>query len=309
MRRRERWRPALFSTIQSALPGYFVRVRIASRRQQPALLVPNVALGSDQGGPYVLVVNQDNVVEQRKVDAGQVIGDLRVIESGLGKDDRVIVGPGEICVWHSGRPVSFEMPEKFDKLCMIVPIARFESVLYNAETYEGLRLPRGSNLATLLGSYLSTLTDSVMTRNDNTPFDAIDVTLELLGAAFRAQRRSSTIAPRDQLFARISNDIEARLNDVNLSPTRIADANGISIRYLYTLFNEQGETVSGWVRRRRLLRCRAELDGADTEASITEIAYRWGFNDSAHFSRLFKASFGMSPTQYRSSRCLGASDK
>ncbi len=148
---------------------------------------------------------------------------------------------------------------------MIVPIARFESVLYNAETYEGLRLPGGSNLATLLGSYLSTLTDSVMTRNDNTPFDAIDVTLELLGAAFRAQRRSSTIAPRDQLFARISDDIEARLNDLNLSPTRIAEANGISIRYLYTLFSEQGETVSGWVRRRRLLRCRAELDGAVIE--------------------------------------------
>ena len=224
-------------------------------------------------------------------------------------DDRVIVGPGEISVWHSGRPVSFEMPEKFDKLCMIVPIARFESVLYNAETYEGLRLPAGSNLATLLGSYLSTLTDSVMTRNDNTPFDAVDVTLELLGAAFRAQRRSSTIAPRDQLFARISDYIEARLKDVNLSPTKIAEDNGISIRYLYTLFSEQGMTVSGWVRRRRLLRCRAELDGADTGASITEIAYRWGLNDSAHFSRLFKASFGMSPTQYRSSRRLGASDE
>jgi len=224
-------------------------------------------------------------------------------------DDRVIVGPGEICVWHSARPVSFVMPEKFDKLCMIVPIARFESVLYNAETYEGLRLPGGSNLATLLGSYLSTLTDSVMTRNGNTPFDAIDVTLELLGAAFRAQRRSSTIASRDQLFARISDNIEARLNDVDLSPKKIAEANGISIRYLYKLFSEQGGTVSGWVRRRRLLRCRAELDGADTEASITEIAYRWGFNDSAHFSRLFKAYFGMSPTQYRFSRRLGASDK
>ena len=224
-------------------------------------------------------------------------------------DDRVIVGPGEISVWHSGRPVSFEMPEEFDKLCVIIPIARFESVLYNAETYEGLHLPGGSNLATLLGSYLSTLTDSVMTRNDNKHFDTIDVTLELLGAAFRAQRRSSTIAPRDQLFARISNDIEARLNDVNLSPNKIAEANGVSIRYLYALFSEQGKTVSGWVRRRRLLRCRAELDGADTEASITEIAYRWGFNDSAHFSRLFKASFGMSPTQYRSSRRLGVSDK
>jgi multidrug efflux pump subunit AcrA (membrane-fusion protein) len=69
-----------------------VRVRIASRQQQPSLLVPNVALGSDQGGFYVLVVNQENVVEQRKVEAGQVVGDLRVIESGLGKEDRVVVG-------------------------------------------------------------------------------------------------------------------------------------------------------------------------------------------------------------------------
>jgi AraC-like DNA-binding protein len=81
------------------------------------------------------------------------------------------------------------------------------------------------------------------------------VTLELLGTAFRAQRRSSTIALRDQPFARISGEIEGRLNDVNLSPNKIAEANGISIRYLHTLFSEQGETVSGWVRRRRLLRC------------------------------------------------------
>jgi len=70
------------------------------------------------------------------------------------------------------------MPEKFDKLCMIVPVAQFESVLYNAETHEGLRFPADSSLATLLGSYLSTLTNSVMTRNGNTPFDAIDVTLQ-----------------------------------------------------------------------------------------------------------------------------------
>ena len=56
------------------------------------MLVPNVALGSDQGGAYVLLVNHENVVEQRKVEAGQVVGDLRVIETGLGKDDRVIVG-------------------------------------------------------------------------------------------------------------------------------------------------------------------------------------------------------------------------
>jgi RND family efflux transporter MFP subunit len=73
------------------LPGYFVRVRIPSRPES-ALLVSDVAIGSDQGGRYVLVVDKDNVVEQRKVDPGQLIGELRVIEKGLNKDDHVVVG-------------------------------------------------------------------------------------------------------------------------------------------------------------------------------------------------------------------------
>lgn len=84
-------RAVLENADRALLPGYFVRVRIPSR-PQPALLVPDVALGSDQGGRYVLVVNNDSVVEQRKVEPGQLVGDLRVIEKGLTKDDRVVVG-------------------------------------------------------------------------------------------------------------------------------------------------------------------------------------------------------------------------
>ncbi len=73
------------------LPGYYVRVRVPFDQQQNALLVPDVALGSDQSGRYVLVVNGENVVEQRKVRTGPVEGDLRVIESGLKADDRVVI--------------------------------------------------------------------------------------------------------------------------------------------------------------------------------------------------------------------------
>jgi RND family efflux transporter MFP subunit len=72
------------------LPGYYVRVRVPVEQEQAALLVPDVALGSDQAGRYVLVVNGDNVVEQRKVRTGPLEGELRVIESGLKPDDRVI---------------------------------------------------------------------------------------------------------------------------------------------------------------------------------------------------------------------------
>lgn len=72
------------------LPGYFVRVRVPLD-EKPALLVPDVAVGSDQGGRYVLVVNADNVVEQRKVRPGFQVGELRVIEDGLKAEDRVVV--------------------------------------------------------------------------------------------------------------------------------------------------------------------------------------------------------------------------
>ena len=84
-------RATLSNADRALLPGYFVRVRIPSK-PSPALLVPDIALGSDQAGRYVLVVNKDNVVEQRKIEARQLVGDLRVIDSGLTKDDRVVVG-------------------------------------------------------------------------------------------------------------------------------------------------------------------------------------------------------------------------
>lgn len=73
------------------LPGFFVRVRVPYDQQENALLVPNASLGSDQAGRYLLVVNGDNVVEQRKVQTGPTEGDLRVIESGLKPDDRVVI--------------------------------------------------------------------------------------------------------------------------------------------------------------------------------------------------------------------------
>jgi RND family efflux transporter MFP subunit len=84
-------RGVLDNSDRQLLPGYFVRVRVPEGDPGEALLVPDVALGSDQGGRYVLVVNKDNVVEQRKVEIGPSVNDLRVIEKGLNADDRVIV--------------------------------------------------------------------------------------------------------------------------------------------------------------------------------------------------------------------------
>jgi RND family efflux transporter MFP subunit len=83
-------RGVLPNSDRALLPGFFVRVRVPLDQVQNALFVPDVALGSDQAGRYLLVVNGENIVEQRKVRVGPLEGGLRVIEEGLKADDRVI---------------------------------------------------------------------------------------------------------------------------------------------------------------------------------------------------------------------------
>jgi multidrug efflux pump subunit AcrA (membrane-fusion protein) len=75
------------------LPGVFVKIRLPMGKVvQSALLVPDRALQEDQGGRYLLVLSPDNVVQQRYVQLGELIGDLRVITGGLKPDDRVVTG-------------------------------------------------------------------------------------------------------------------------------------------------------------------------------------------------------------------------
>jgi RND family efflux transporter MFP subunit len=83
---------AIFSNSSHALyPGYFVHIRIPIAVKKGALLVPDSALGNDQGGRTLLVVTGNDVAEMRSVRVGGSVGASQVIESGLKADDRVIV--------------------------------------------------------------------------------------------------------------------------------------------------------------------------------------------------------------------------
>jgi RND family efflux transporter MFP subunit len=84
-------RAELPNTDRALLPGYFVRVRVPRAEQPDTLLVPDRVIGSDQSGRYVFVANKDDVIEQRKVELGQQVGQLRVIEKGIEPDDRVVM--------------------------------------------------------------------------------------------------------------------------------------------------------------------------------------------------------------------------
>lgn len=101
-------------------------------------------------------------------------------------------------------------------------------------------------------------------------------------------------------YLTIRNFIEDNLHDPDLSPRGIAGRHGISRRYLSKLFEGRQMTVARLIQERRLVHSRFDLTNpANQGRTITQIAYRWGFNSTAHFSRAFKARFGITPRQAR----------
>lgn len=99
---------------------------------------------------------------------------------------------------------------------------------------------------------------------------------------------------------RIRAFIDAHLADPDLGPAQIAAGCGISIRRLHRSFVDTEWSVCSWIREQRLAKCRQDLlDGGKDDLSITQIAFRWGFNDAAHFSRAFRKAFYSSPRDVR----------
>ncbi|GHC23309.1 FeaR family transcriptional regulator [Kushneria pakistanensis] len=133
--------------------------------------------------------------------------------------------------------------------------------------------------------------------------------LESLVALLPAIHQHQTMSPAfmeqadGTLFICVQQFIDQHLQEDGISPERLASAFHMSVRQLYRLFEQHGETVCRYVQRRRLARCAEELASPIlSRRSITQIAYKWGFTDSAHFSRSFKREFSSSPREYRRTR-------
>ena len=90
------------------------------------------------------------------------------------------------------------------------------------------------------------------------------------------------------------------LGNADLSPQQAADHLGISVRTLHSRFRQTGRSFGRWLLESRLEGCSAALRDANQKPlNISEIAYRWGFNDLSHFNRSFRAHFAMTPREWR----------
>jgi AraC-like DNA-binding protein len=106
--------------------------------------------------------------------------------------------------------------------------------------------------------------------------------------------------PQRVLIVRMRAFIEDQLADSDLTPSAIARAHHVSLRYLYKLFEGEQKSVAGLIKERRLERCRRDLlDPSLRHLPVSAIAARWGMPNAAHFSHAFRAAYGMAPVEYR----------
>lgn len=156
-------------------------------------------------------------------------------------------------------------------------------------------------LGGLARSTLMTIARSVDRFEDD---DADHARGMLIGIAKRMVERDRLPRPASSTNLlpdhRVRAFIDAHLADPDLGPAQIAAGCGISIRRLHRSFVDTDWSVCGWIRDQRLAKCRNDLlDRGKDDLSITQVAFRWGFNDAAHFSRAFRNAYQKSPRDVR----------
>ncbi|MFF0729773.1 helix-turn-helix domain-containing protein [Streptomyces sp. NPDC004134] len=157
------------------------------------------------------------------------------------------------------------------------------------------------------GTFVRWLADLNTRADEFTPVDTptlTSITLNLLASVIAGhQGAEETLSPearRRALRVRITAFIEQHLADQDMTPQTVADAHHISLRHLQHLLAEDDTSPAAWIRQRRLAHCRLDLTNPRLNARpIQAIAERWGFTNPTHFSRLFRATYGIPPRDYR----------
>jgi AraC-like DNA-binding protein len=212
---------------------------------------------------------------------------------------------GDLISYETSHPVIFRADQPFESLVVRVPrqlLGREATQISNLTAVriagnEGLPRAAVAFFRGLVGG----LADGTITPADAP--NAVECVLDLVRGMYASQtsqREPTRLRSRAEILLNIQSFIEANLGDPGLDPEQIARGSFISTRYLHKLFEAEGTSVCRWIRTLRLERCRRDLlDPALADETVIAIATRWGLPGPQHFSRLFRAAYGCSPSELR----------
>jgi AraC-like DNA-binding protein len=224
----------------------------------------------------------------------------RTVVSQDGRE--AVLTPGDYAVWDTMRPYTLNRSGISEMLVVVFPREMIRLAPQQLSGLTARRVNRQQGVAASVSPFLVELGKRVHLLNRSGGLYLADAVLDMLASSFAEQL--STGEPVEAggrgLYVRVRAHIEQQLADPSLTASAVAAAHHISVRYLQKLFENEGETVAGWIRARRIAHCRRDLaDPQFAQLPVSSIAARWGLTNAAHFSRLFKNVYGLSPTEYR----------
>ena len=223
--------------------------------------------------------------------------------SQCGQDAQLSMGDFVLC--DSFTPHSFTVNDESQVIMLRVDAATLKKHLPTPERYCGMHLSNEVGLTGTMSALVEKLHGQLeagftSTYDERFARHLLDMLSMSYAIGFGQQTDVSAVLRGRQ--AEVIRYVEDHLRDPQLSPASVALGLPISPRYLRTVFASTGEKVSNYIIRRRLEECAKQIcNPAWAGHTLTEIAFGWGFNSAAHFTRSFHEHFGMTPREYRRS--------
>jgi AraC-like DNA-binding protein len=213
----------------------------------------------------------------------------------------VLLSPGSWSIYDTTRPYTVSTMGNVELLTLLIPRARIATQRLNLNDLLVRRFPGDVGLGKLAYQFMITTFAELSNVDPEFEWEIVGAISQLIRMAMlEAAGVQTVLSVRERWRERIKAYIDEHLPDASLSLDQIAAAMNCSKRYVHKIFESEGTSTSEYIWRMRLCRCREELwDPAYATKSITEIAFSWGFSNSAHFSKDFKHAFNLCPRSYR----------
>lgn len=255
---------------------------IASNAQAITRSRAQASVSNDEALFLIGCVSGSVQMRQQREDFRLDAGDLALIDPGM-SSDFLLAGP-----------------------CRFLSIGVSRRML---ATRLGASMPRsaarigGTGVGMVLMSLLTSTYAQAIQLSEADARAAEESLLMMLERALLPEKEPAFMADRSNIeLYGLQQLILTLLADPQLCSEGIAQHYRTSVRRLHRLFESADLSLSAWIRRARLERCRRDLANPRlAEQSITSIAYKWGFSEASHFSRAFRAQFSMTPKEYRKS--------
>ena len=211
---------------------------------------------------------------------------------------------GDMTIYDTDKPYSLLFDDAVRMSIVMFPKQMLEIPTEMLGRLTAVRLDGSTGVGAMIRPFVSSLAREVTEVDGHVARRLFRTAIDMVGTLLEANLANAlTIGAHDALVRSILDYIDDHLSAPELNPSQIAAAHFISVRHLHALFADQGTTVSTIIRTRRLERCYDDLvNPLRAERSVTSIALDNGFIDPAHFSRTFRAHFGVPPSTLRPTR-------